>query len=70
LAESNAQQSNNIGLLSPGVSIANIGNPNQPRQVMGFRDLVLFYVITGISLRWIATAAGAGPSSIIIWIGA
>ena len=37
---------------------------------MGFRDLVLFYVITGISLRWIATAAAAGPSSIIIWIGA
>ena len=37
---------------------------------MGFRDLVLFYVITGISLRWIATAAAAGPSSIVIWIGA
>jgi amino acid transporter len=37
---------------------------------MGFRDLVLFYVVTGISLRWIATAAAAGPSSIIIWIGA
>jgi glutamate:GABA antiporter len=38
--------------------------------VLGFRDLVLFYVVTGISLRWIATAAAAGPSSIIIWIGA
>jgi glutamate:GABA antiporter len=37
---------------------------------MGFRDLLLFYVITGISLRWIATAAAAGPSSIVIWIGA
>lgn len=37
---------------------------------MGLRDLVLFYVVTGISLRWIATAAAAGPSSIIIWIGA
>jgi amino acid transporter len=37
---------------------------------MGFRDLVLFYVVTGISLRWIATAAAAGPSSIVIWIGA
>jgi glutamate:GABA antiporter len=37
---------------------------------MGFRDLVLFYVITGISLRWIASAAAAGPSSIVIWIGA
>src|SRR3982750_4695964 len=37
---------------------------------MGFRDLLLFYVVTGISLRWIATAAAAGPSSIVIWIGA
>lgn len=37
---------------------------------MGFRDLLLFYVVTGISLRWIATAAAAGPSAIVIWIGA
>jgi amino acid transporter len=45
-------------------------DPNKPKQVMGFRDLMLFYVVTGVSLRWIATAAAAGPSSIIIWIGA
>ena len=38
--------------------------------MLGFRDLLLFYVVTGISLRWIATAAAAGPSSIVIWIGA
>ncbi len=44
--------------------------PNRPKRVMGFRDLVLFYVVTGISLRWIATAAAAGSSSIVIWIGA
>jgi amino acid transporter len=37
---------------------------------MGFRDLLLFYVVTGVSLRWIASAAAAGPSSIVIWIGA
>ena len=37
---------------------------------MGFRDLLLFYVVTGVSLRWIATAAAAGPSSIVIWLGA
>jgi glutamate:GABA antiporter len=37
---------------------------------MGFRDLVLFYVVTGISLRWIAAAASIGPSSIVVWIGA
>ena len=59
-----------ISFLSPGVSIAEAEDPNKPKRVMGFRDLVLFYVVTGISLRWIATAASAGPSSIIIWIGA
>jgi len=59
-----------VSFLAPGVSIAEAGDPNRPRQVMGFRDLVLFYVITGISLRWIATAAAAGPSSIVIWVGA
>jgi amino acid transporter len=37
---------------------------------MGFRDSVLFYVVTGVSLRWIAAAASIGPSSLIIWIGA
>jgi amino acid transporter len=37
---------------------------------MGFRDLVLFYVVTGVSLRWIAAAASIGPSSILIWLGA
>jgi amino acid transporter len=41
-----------------------------PPRVIGFTDLVLFYVVTGISLRWIATAASAGPSAITIWIGA
>src|SRR6266705_2361158 len=38
------------------------------RKAMGFPDLVLFYVVTALSLRWIATAAAAGPSSIVIWI--
>jgi glutamate:GABA antiporter len=71
LAEFNpSRQADNIAFLAPGVSIAEAEDPNRPRQVMGFRDLLLFYVITGISLRWIATAAAAGPSSIVIWIGA
>src|SRR2546423_14735824 len=38
------------------------------RKAMGFGDLVLFYLVTARSLRWIATAAAAGPSSIVIWI--
>ena len=52
------------------ISIAEAVDPNRPKRVMGFRDLLLFYVVTGVSLRWIATAAAAGPSSIVIWIGA
>ncbi len=58
------------GLLSTGLSIAEAEDPHRPKRVLGFRDLLLFYVVTGISLRWIATAASAGPSSIVIWIGA
>ena len=61
---------NRISFVSAGVSIAEAEDPNRPKRVLGFRDLVLFYVVTGISLRWIATAAAAGPSSIVIWIGA
>ena len=52
------------------LSIAEASDPKRPPRVLGFRDLLLFYVVTGISLRWIATAAAAGPSSILIWIGA
>ncbi|HEX3319825.1 MAG TPA: APC family permease [Terriglobales bacterium] len=58
-----------IRVLGPGVSIAEAEDPNRPKRVLGFRDLFLFYVVTGVSLRWIATAAAAGPSSIVIWIG-
>src|SRR5438876_777329 len=39
----------------------------QLRRVLGFRDLLLFYLVTGFSLRWIATAAAAGPSALVIW---
>src|SRR5437016_4738618 len=38
------------------------------RKAMGLGDLVLFYVVTALSLRWIATAAAAGPTSIVIWV--
>ncbi len=65
-----ADSLNRIPFVSSGVSIAEAEDPNRPRRVLGFRDLVLFYVVTGVSLRWIATAAAAGPSSIVIWIGA
>lgn len=35
---------------------------------MGFRDLLLLYVVAALSIRWIATAAAAGPSSILMWV--
>jgi amino acid transporter len=38
------------------------------RRALGFRDLFLFYLVTGFSLRWIATAAAAGPSALVIWV--
>ena len=35
-----------------------------------FRDLVLFYVVSGVSVRWTATAAAAGPSVLVVWVAA
>jgi amino acid transporter len=40
----------------------------QLKRVMGFRDLLLFYLVTGFSVRWVATAAAAGPSAVVIWL--
>ena len=37
---------------------------------MGWRDLMLFYVVTSLNLQWVQRAATAGPSSVVIWIGA
>ncbi|MFZ3215688.1 MAG: APC family permease [Candidatus Acidiferrales bacterium] len=41
---------------------------HRPHRAMGFRDLVMFYIVTGISLRWIATAATVGASGVAIWL--
>jgi glutamate:GABA antiporter len=35
-----------------------------------FRDLVLFYVVTVLSVRWTAAAASAGPSILVVWVAA
>jgi amino acid transporter len=40
------------------------------KRALGFRDLILFYVVSGLSLRWIATAAATGPSAIAVWLTA
>lgn len=41
--------------------------PALPR-TMGLRDLVLFNIVAVLSLRWFATAAAAGPSSVSLWV--
>ena len=38
------------------------------KRALGFRDLMLFYVVSGLSLRWTATAAAAGAGTLIIWV--
>jgi amino acid transporter len=37
------------------------------RRTLGFRDVVLFYIAAVLSPRWVATAAAAGPSALVIW---
>ena len=54
----------------PHLSVTPNPESPQPKRAMGFLDLVLFYVVTGISLRWIASAAGIGPSAVVIWLAA
>ena len=45
-----------------------IANGNQLPRVMGLGDLVLFYTIAVVGLRWVPTAATLGPSAITLWI--
>ncbi|MGH7533318.1 MAG: amino acid permease, partial [Gemmatimonadales bacterium] len=41
--------------------------PGELRRVMRLRDVVLFYIVAVVGPRWIAEAAAAGPSSLVIW---
>jgi glutamate:GABA antiporter len=38
------------------------------KRELGFRDVILFYIVSGLSLRWIATAAATGQSAIAVWV--
>jgi glutamate:GABA antiporter len=38
------------------------------KRTLGLRDVFLFYIVSGLSLRWIATAAAAGQSAITVWV--
>ncbi len=39
-----------------------------PPRVLGVRDLTLFYFLACFSIRWVASAAAAGPSSLVLWV--
>ncbi|NYF52889.1 APC family permease [Tunturiibacter gelidoferens] len=45
-----------------------LGEKQLLKRELGLFDLTLFYIAGGLSLRWIATAAAAGPSTILVWI--
>src|ERR1022692_5056423 len=49
-------------------SSAEHGDTPQPKRVLGLRDLVMFYVVATLSLRWIPVAVSAGPSTLVIWL--
>lgn len=38
------------------------------KRELGFRDLTLFYIVSLLTVRWIASAAASGPSSIAVWL--
>jgi amino acid transporter len=38
------------------------------KRALRFRDLALFYIVSGLSVRWVATAAAAGASTLVVWI--
>ena len=40
------------------------------RRELGLRDLILFNVAAVIGIRWLASAAHAGPESIAVWVAA
>ena len=46
------------------------GGPATPelRRTLTLRDLVLLNVVAVLSIRWLATSAAAGPSSLTLWV--
>lgn len=58
-------------LVDPAASqIASDVQPAQPtlKRSLRLRDLTLFYVVTILSVRWVASAAAAGPGTLVVWV--
>src|ERR1700677_1597463 len=58
-------------LAPPAISATAGGMPGSPglKRSLGIRDLTVLFVLTTLSIRWIATAAAAGPGTLLVWIG-
>ena len=55
------------GAAEPRSTERSAGAPALDR-ALGLRDLVLFNLVAVLGLRWLATAAKAGPSAIALWL--
>lgn len=53
--------------MSTPAATATVATPELPR-ALGLRDVILYFVTAGTNLQWVATAAAAGPSSLVIWV--
>ncbi len=49
------------------VDAAGHGHVQGLRRALRLRDLALLYIATTLSPRWLATAAAAGPGSLVVW---
>lgn len=54
--------------MTTAVSNATERAQQRPPRVLGLRDVVLFNMVAVIGLRWLATAAKAGPGTLALWI--
>ena len=54
-------------LAHPRPHSSRVSSTVELRRVMRLRDVVLFYIVAVVGPRWIAAAAAAGPSSLVIW---
>jgi amino acid transporter len=44
------------------------GHAQGLKRTLRLRDVALLYIATTLSVRWVATAAAAGPSALVVWI--
>ena len=43
------------------------GHAQGLKRTLRLRDVALLYIATTLSVRWVATAAAAGPSALVVW---